>query len=77
MRTYPRDEAIGFLQAWAREDTYFTLGHERALLGGAGFASTVRWRHKSFAVIAAERRATSKTVDRDHKHRPSRAAAEK
>lgn len=71
MRTYSRLEASRFLRAWAREDTYFALPVERALLHHAGFTTDVRWRRDSFAVIAGTRSAKSKTVDRDHKHRPS------
>jgi SAM-dependent methyltransferase len=77
MRTYPRAEASGFMRAWAREDTYFSLATERSLFRRAGFTTAVPWRRDGFAVIAGARGPTSKIVDRDHKHRRSRGASEK
>lgn len=44
-----------FLQAWAAEDTYFSLDTETALLRTAGFDVDVVWRRASFSVIAATR----------------------
>ncbi|MGE0813718.1 MAG: class I SAM-dependent methyltransferase [Vicinamibacterales bacterium] len=42
-----------FLAAWSREDTYFPVSLEVALLRRAGFRVDVVWRRASFAVIAA------------------------
>ena len=42
-----------FLDAWAGEDTYFSLDLETALLRRAGFEVDIAWRRASFAVIAA------------------------
>lgn len=69
MQSYPRAEASGFLRAWAKEDTYFSLTQERTMIRRAGFAVAVPWRRDSFAVITGTRGADSKSVDRDHKHR--------
>jgi len=44
-----------FLRAWAREDTYFPLDLELALLRQAGFVADVVWRRDGFAVVAATR----------------------
>ena len=51
--THGRAGAAQFLQAWAGEDTYFTLDAETALLREAGFAVDVVWRRGGFAVVAA------------------------
>jgi hypothetical protein len=51
--THGRTGAARFLQAWAGEDTYFTLDLESALLREAGFAVDVVWRRGAFAVVAA------------------------
>jgi hypothetical protein len=51
--THGRAGAAKFLQAWAGEDTYFTLDMETALLREAGFAVDVVWRRGGFAVVAA------------------------
>ena len=53
MSTYGRAGAERYLRAWAKEDFYFTLEDERALINRAGFDVDVVWRHNSFAVIAA------------------------
>src|SRR5262249_56574977 len=50
-RTYSRARAEGFLRAWAKEDVYFPLHDEVALLERAGFSADVRWRRRSFAVV--------------------------
>ena len=55
MRSYGAAQATAFLQAWAKEDTYFALADEIALLRRAGFTTDVRWRRNSFAVIAGTR----------------------
>lgn len=55
-QTYHPARAEGFLRAWAKEDVYFTLEQEVALLAAAGFDVDVPWRRDSFAVIAAARR---------------------
>lgn len=54
-RSYSASEASAFLRAWAKEDTYLALADERALLRAAGFATDVRWRRDSFAVITGTR----------------------
>jgi len=43
--------AEGFLRAWGREDVYFRLEDEVALLKLAGFATDVPWRRGAFAVV--------------------------
>ena len=48
---YGRAAAERYLRAWAKEDFYFTLDDERALLTRAGFTVDVNWRHHSFAVL--------------------------
>jgi tRNA (cmo5U34)-methyltransferase len=50
-RRYSPARAEGFLQAWAREDVYFRLDDEIAMLREAGFTVDVPWRRDSFAVI--------------------------
>jgi trans-aconitate methyltransferase len=55
-RSYPAARAAGFLRAWAKEDTYFTLDDELELMRSAGFAVDVPWRHDSFAVVVGFRR---------------------
>ena len=54
--TYGRSRAEGYLRAWAKEDFYFTLDDETAMLKAAGFGVDVPWRHDSFAVVVATRR---------------------
>ena len=54
--TYGRSRAEGYLRAWAKEDFYFTLDDEIAMLKAAGFLVDVPWRHDSFAVVVATRR---------------------
>ena len=48
---YSREEAIGFLEAWSGEDTYFPLVDELQWLGEAGFYPEVVWRKDNFAVL--------------------------
>jgi tRNA (cmo5U34)-methyltransferase len=45
-----------FLRTWAREDVYFRLEDEIAMLRKAGFTVDVPWRRDSFAVVLATRR---------------------
>jgi tRNA (cmo5U34)-methyltransferase len=54
-RFYSPAKAEGFLRAWAKEDVYFTLEDEVAMLRAAGFAVDIAWRRDSFAVIVARR----------------------
>jgi tRNA (cmo5U34)-methyltransferase len=54
-RSYSRRTAEAFLRAWAREDVYFTLDTEVAMLRAAGFRPDIAWRRGAFAVIAAYR----------------------
>ena len=55
-RSHGAAKAERFLRAWAKEDFYFTLDAEVALLEAAGFAVDVAWRRDSFAVLCAVRR---------------------
>jgi trans-aconitate methyltransferase len=55
-RTYSAAEATAYFRAWAKEDKYFTLADELAMLKRAGFTTEVRWRRKCFAVIAGRTR---------------------
>jgi tRNA (cmo5U34)-methyltransferase len=50
-RSYPPEESVAFLDAWAGEDTYFPLGDEVAWLGQAGFKPEVVWRRDLFGVL--------------------------
>ena len=50
-QSYSRAKAAGFLKAWAKEDVYFTLEQERALLQRAGFKVEIAFRKTCFAVI--------------------------
>jgi tRNA (cmo5U34)-methyltransferase len=54
-RSYSRRAAEAFLRAWAREDVYFTLDAEVAMLQAAGFRPDIAWRQGAFAVVAAYR----------------------
>jgi tRNA (cmo5U34)-methyltransferase len=50
---YSRDEAVGYLESWAHEDTYFPLEDELEWLRAAEMRPEVVWRADGFAVIAA------------------------
>jgi SAM-dependent methyltransferase len=50
-RWYSGPRSAGFLKAWAKEDVYFRLEDEVALLRSAGFCVDVPWRRDAFAVI--------------------------
>jgi len=50
-RTYGPMQARRFLRSWAREDRYFPLNQEVAMLKAAGFAVEVVWRRPPFAVL--------------------------
>jgi ubiquinone/menaquinone biosynthesis C-methylase UbiE len=52
-RSYTREEAEGYLEAWAEEDVHFSLDEELAWLGEAGLVPEVLWRVDGFAVVAA------------------------
>lgn len=54
-KTYSPRKAKGFLRTWAKEDVYFTLDREMALLKDAGFTVDVPWRKDSFAVLVGVR----------------------
>lgn len=60
--------ATKFLNAWADEDTYFTLDQETSLLHDADFRVDVVWRRGAFAVIAAVK--ASRSVRRTAARRP-------
>jgi tRNA (cmo5U34)-methyltransferase len=55
-RSYPRARAERFLQAWAREDVYFTLDDEVRWMEEAGFDVDLVWRRHSFAVLVGVKR---------------------
>ena len=48
---YSPAESESFLNAWAREDTYFRLDEELEWLAEAGFSPEVLWRRDLFAVL--------------------------
>jgi len=50
-RFYSSRQASNFFAAWAKEDTYFSLQQEVAMLTGAGFEVEVVWRRPPFAVL--------------------------
>ena len=54
-RSYSRPRAQGYLRAWAKEDVYFPLQDEIALLERAGFNVDVRWRRRAFAVLVGRK----------------------
>jgi trans-aconitate methyltransferase len=54
-RRYGAAKAEGFLRTWAKEDVYFTLRDEVAMLEAAGFTVDVTWRRDSFAVVCGMR----------------------
>jgi tRNA (cmo5U34)-methyltransferase len=54
--TYGTRQADAFLRAWSREDVYFTLEQEAAMLEAAGFEPGIFWRHSCFAVMVGRRR---------------------
>ena len=49
--SYTPEETTAYFQAWAGEDTHFTLDDELDWLGMAGFRAEVTWRKDLFAVI--------------------------
>ena len=50
-RRYGDGQARALLQAWAAEDTYFSLRDEQDMLRRAGFVVDVAWRRGPFAVL--------------------------
>lgn len=54
-RTYSSRDARGHFAAWAKEDRYFPLEHELAMLDAAGFTVHVVWRRGSFVVVRASK----------------------
>lgn len=48
---YSRAKAEGYLRTWAKEDVYFTLEREVALLKDAGFIVEIAFRKSCFAVV--------------------------
>lgn len=50
-RRYGDRQARALLQAWAAEDTYFSLRDEQDMLWRAGFVVDVAWRRGPFAVL--------------------------
>jgi tRNA (cmo5U34)-methyltransferase len=55
-RRYGAVRAASYLRAWAKEDVYFRLEDEIALLRSAGFTVDVPWRRDSFAVVVGTKR---------------------
>jgi ubiquinone/menaquinone biosynthesis C-methylase UbiE len=55
-KKYSRPKAVGFLRTWAREDVYFTLEGEMAMLAAAGLKPEVTWRRDAFAVLVGVKR---------------------
>jgi tRNA (cmo5U34)-methyltransferase len=55
-RRYSAPRARKYFRAWAREDKYFRLEDEVALLRSAGFTVDVPWRRDSFAVVVGTKR---------------------
>lgn len=49
-QSYSAQEARGFFEAWAEEDTYFPLQIELEMLRAVGFKTEVVWRRGVFAV---------------------------
>lgn len=54
-RTYSPRQTRGYFNAWAREDSYFSLPEEMAMLRKAGFSVEVAWRRGLFAVLWAHK----------------------
>lgn len=50
-RTFRPEEAAGYLDAWAEEDTYFRLDRELSWFAEAAFRPDVIWRRDLFAVL--------------------------
>jgi trans-aconitate methyltransferase len=54
-RSYTPRQTTAFLRAWAKDDVYFPLDEETAMLRRAGFDVDIPWRRGSFAVLVAVR----------------------
>lgn len=54
-RSYTRREVDRYRAAWAKQDRYFSLTHERVMLEDAGFQVDVVWRRGPFAVVRASK----------------------
>lgn len=52
---YSSRETARFFRAWAREDTYFPLEDELAMMRTAGLDADVWWRRGAFAVLVGAR----------------------
>ena len=52
-RSYSAADTEEYFAAWAREDKYFPLVQELALLQSAGFTTDIAWRTAPFAVVVA------------------------
>ncbi len=52
--SYTREEALGYLDAWSGEDTYFPLAHELGWMKEAGFQAEVVWRRGLWAVLLCD-----------------------
>lgn len=50
-RFYSARQTNAYFAAWAREDAYFSLREELAMLRAAGFEAEVAWRRMPFAVV--------------------------
>jgi trans-aconitate methyltransferase len=54
-QNYSATKAEHFLRTWAKDDVYFTLEREMALLRDTGFVVDVTWRKDCFAVVVGLR----------------------
>ena len=54
-RRYTRRQATALMRAWSKEDVYFRLENELAMMRAAGFTIDVPWRRHAFAVIVARK----------------------
>ena len=50
-----RRKAEGYLRAWAKEDFYFRLDEDVAMIRRAGLTVDIFWRRESFAVLVGRR----------------------
>ena len=50
-KRYSPEEAVHYLEAWSREDTYFRLSDELEWLRKVGFQPDVIWRKDLWAVL--------------------------
>jgi trans-aconitate methyltransferase len=58
---YSAGETAAYFRAWSREDVYFTLNEELAMMRAVGATAEVIWRVGGFAVLAARTNARART----------------